>query len=161
MIERKIEFEGRASSYSIIQIESEEHFLKIIDEMKDYARSSEFDYDQARQEIVHKKDAITDLGDVIRSTSETDVDYMKQWTRFIGLGDDVIQITYYEFELDDHFPRMGQLQIANSYEPSFTEGVNQFIPWIVNQFVPEGSEDECTIPNDLPPNVLIIFIPIH
>lgn len=160
MREHKIEFEGRAKA-EYLEIQSDEQLAQIVKEMREYARQTEFDYERAKREVLGQEgnrvtqEVAVDLegqeGVMLRSRSSTQIGYVAPWTRFIRIGHETLQLTYYEFQV----PGQGwiaQTQLCNNYKFPLAEGAEA----VAQLFVDEDGPDYL-VPDGLPPHVLVIF----
>lgn len=158
--EYKIEFEGRTKT-DYVEIQSEEQLAQIVNEMREYARRTEFDYERAKREaLAQEGNRVTQEVDVdlqgqegvmLRSRSSTELGYVTPWTRFVRMGYETLQLTYYEFQV----PGQGwiaQTQLCNNYKLPLAEGAE----FVAQLFVDEDGPD-CMIPDGLPPHVVVIF----
>lgn len=160
MSEYAFSFEGIAhQSYEPIQ--SDDELARLVEGMKQYARSTEFDYDRAKEEALTRSDMTTEEvgvnlcgeeGFMLRTRSSKSLNSLMPFTRFVALGYETLQICYTEFQTppgSDNW--MFQLQIINNCKVKLGEGAIS----IAKAFV--DKERNITIVKGTPPHVLVLF----
>lgn len=103
----------------------------IVQEMKDFARSTEFVYEDAVREVVEEAEQISEKilkeknqeYKAVYAKADNDIEYARKWTKVLQLGptkEDILQVTYYECEGPNN-KWFGQTQIASPFRCKLNE----------------------------------------
>ena len=99
--------------------------------MKDFARSTEFVYEDAVREVVEEAEQISEKilkeknqeYKAVYAKADNDIEYARKWTKVLQLGptkEDILQVTYYECEGPNN-KWFGQTQIASPFRCKLNE----------------------------------------
>jgi hypothetical protein len=138
-------------------IESSDELARLVDGMKRYARSTEFDYEVAKQEALQRQnsESVTlsvqgEEAEVIRARGKELLPSMVPYTKLIELVGETLQVTYMEFPAEDD-QWFCQLQIINGYKIPLAEGAME----VADRFL--DNEKGAAIPDNTPPHVFVAF----
>jgi hypothetical protein len=173
--EQQIQFTGFANPDAFVRIKSQEQLTNLARELREYARNNEFDYQKARDEALAQQNRVTeevvvDLngqeGKMLRSRSLTSLGYAGPWTKLIRIGFRTLQVVYYEFQGQGSTAGLwfSQLQIVDTLKypvGDIESDLDPAIGLILKEFVDVNNHNNYTIPNGVPPHVLVLIQPIQ
>jgi len=137
-------------------IGSSDELARLVDGMKKYARSTEFDYEAAKKEALQgKSESVTlsvegEEAEVIRTRGQELLPSMAPYTKLIEWAGETLQVAYMEFRTEDD-QWFCQLQIINGYKIPLAEGAMD----VADRFL--DSEKGCAIPDNTPSHVFVAF----
>lgn len=125
--EEIVHFQGKLT-IKPTYVSSNAELKYIVKEMKEYARSTEFKYEEAVSEVMEDADQISkktitaeddkEYNAVYARKKEGDIEYARQWTKILQFGptkEDIFQVTYYECEGPNN-QWFAQTQIASPFQ---------------------------------------------